>query len=62
MAVEEHSLYGLGARIPYDNSVTFDNFVDPPDNTSVVYDYASKYDLLGVGSDYEDTQQNVSSI
>ena len=29
MSVEEHALYGLGSRLPDDNAVTFDNFVDP---------------------------------
>jgi hypothetical protein len=46
MAVEEHSIYGLGSRLPFDNSVTFDNFVDPPDDTDMSYDYASKFDVL----------------
>ena len=62
MSVEEHSIYGLGARIPFDNSVTFDNFIDPPDDTNVIYDYASKFDTLPTGADYLDTQTNVSSI
>lgn len=64
MSVEEHSLYGLGAKLPLDNSVTFDNFVDPPEVGNVVYDYASKIDLLPAGANYQGSEfkSNPSSI